>query len=105
VKALSETVAALGRPVLFRSIGSIDGPQALIARWKHGDARVETNAADALRVCLSLCGGHTARHGRWFQHAREIISGSVSVFAADRYSEVGLRAKRMWCRSSLIPPT
>jgi AraC family transcriptional regulator len=93
VKAFAETVAALGRPILVRNIGTSIGPQALIARWKHGDARVETNAADAVRVCLSLRGGHTVRVGRGSHPAKTIVGGSVSVFAADRYSDVQIEGQ------------
>src|ERR1700692_181636 len=93
MKAFAETVAALGRPLLVRKIGPRVGPQALIARWKHGDARVETNAADALRVCLSLRGGHTVRQVRGSQAARTIVGGSVSVLAPDRYSHLQIEGQ------------
>jgi AraC family transcriptional regulator len=93
MKAFAETVAALGRPLLVRKIGPRVSPQALIARWKHGDARVETNAADALRVCLSLRGGHTVRLGRGSLPAKTIESGSVTVFAPDRYSDVQIEGE------------
>jgi hypothetical protein len=38
MKAFAETVAALGHPLLVLSIDPNEGPPALIARWKHGDA-------------------------------------------------------------------
>lgn len=88
MKAFAETVAALGRPQFVRSIGRSVDPPAVLARWKHGGARVETNAADAVRVCLSLRGDHTVRLGGLSQPAREVVGGSVAVFAADRYSHV-----------------
>jgi AraC family transcriptional regulator len=93
VKALAETVAALGNPQFVRSIGPSEDPPAIVARWKHGDARVETNAADALRVCLSLRGGHTVRHVGGTQAARTIVGGSVSVFAPDRYSHLQIEGQ------------
>lgn len=93
MKAFAETVAALGLPILVRNIGTSIGPQALIARWKHGDARVETNAADALRVCLSLRGGHTVRLGGGSLPAKTIVGGSVTVFAPDRYSDVQIKGE------------
>ena len=86
MKAFAETVAALGRPLFARGIGPVDSPRAMIARWKHGDARVQSNAIDAVRVCLSLRDGHTVRHGGGA--ATPITGGSVGVFAADRTSDV-----------------
>jgi AraC family transcriptional regulator len=93
VKALAETIAALGHPQFIRSIGPSEDPPAIVARWKHGDAHVETNAADAVRVCLSLRGGHTVRQVRGSQAARTIIGGSVSVFAPDRYSHLQIEGQ------------
>ena len=87
MKAISETELALGLPILLRRIGPSAGPLASVARWKHGDCRVETNAADAVRVCLSLRGGHSVRHGR-DQTATRIVGGSVRILAADRYSDI-----------------
>jgi AraC family transcriptional regulator len=91
MKAFAETVAALGRPILARNIGE-DIP-ALVARWKHGDARVETSAPDAVRVCLSLRGGHTVRQVQGSQPARTIVGGSVGVFAPDRLSDVQIEGQ------------
>ena len=88
MKAFFETVAALGQPLLARNIGPCGGPRALIARWQHGNAHVETSAVDALRVCLSLRGGHTVRQGSDPRSARAIVGGSVGVFAPDRFSDV-----------------
>lgn len=88
MKVVAETIAALGHPLLLRTIGSDAGPQALIGRWQHGDARVETEALGALRVVLVLGGGQTVRHGRGHQAARAVVAGSVGVFAADTYSNV-----------------
>ena len=86
MKAFAETVAALGTPLLLRALRVGEGRQVLIARWQHGDARVETNAEDAVRVILSLRGGHRVRLGREFQTARTIVAGSLNVLATDRYS-------------------
>lgn len=91
MKAFAETVAALGRPTLVRDIG--ENLPALVARWKHGDARVEANAPDAVRVCLSLRGGHTVRQRGGSQPPRNIVGGSVGVFAADRLSDVQIEGQ------------
>jgi AraC family transcriptional regulator len=88
MKAYAETVTAIGCPILFRNIGSGPDLPALVARWKHGDASVETNAADALRIALRLCGGHTVREVRGSKPPLKVIGGGVSVFAPDRHSHL-----------------
>ncbi len=80
MNASDETVAWLGSPLWVRSTRCGRNPSALIALWKHGDARVETNAVDALR------GGHAVRQCGGSGPARPIAGGSVGVLAADRWS-------------------
>jgi AraC family transcriptional regulator len=88
MEVFEETVTALGPPLWVRNIGSGARPTALISRWKHGDARLEINAGDAMRVCLSLCGGHTIRSCSRLAPAQPIVGGNMGLMAPDRPSAV-----------------
>ena len=63
MKIVGETIARLGLPTLMRAIGPDRSSRALIARWKHGDMNLELRASDAVRVAISLRGGHVIRQG------------------------------------------
>jgi hypothetical protein len=60
-RALSETIASLGSPVLIRMLGASPVPDAAIARWRHGSARVEIAPSDTIQLAMSLIDGQNAR--------------------------------------------
>jgi AraC family transcriptional regulator len=84
MNTFTETSAALGIPLSLRKVGPAAHPRALIARWKHGDAFVESTAGDSLRVLLSLRGGHSVLQKDEIHAPKAIVAGNVGVLAGDR---------------------
>ncbi len=67
--------------------------RALVARWQHGDAHVDLGTSDAVRVIISLRGGHVVRLGRGLGTSRKIHAGSVSVFGAGATTDIEIEGK------------
>jgi len=93
MKIVADTIAALGRPTLMRAIGADASSRALIARWLHGDANIELEPSDAVRVLLSLRGGHVVRQGHGIGSSSNIVAGSVSVFAAETTTDMEIEGE------------
>ena len=88
MKILADTIAALGRPTLIRAIGPGCRSRAWVARWQFGDAQIRLDTSDAVRVILSLRGGHVLRQGGGAGSSQSIVAGSVSVFAAETTTDL-----------------
>jgi AraC family transcriptional regulator len=86
MKILADTTAALGRPMLIRAIGPACSSRASVARWQVGDRQVRLDTSDAVRVILSLRGGHVLRQGAG--SSQRIVAGSVSVFPAETTTDL-----------------
>ena len=43
MRALEDTIAALGQPVFVRALGAPSEPTAAIARWRHGPSSRESS--------------------------------------------------------------
>lgn len=80
MQALEDTIAALGRPLLVRTLGAPAAPMAAIARWRHGAAVVDVAPSDTIRLTMSLVDGRNARDGRGAL-ADRARAGSISVFS------------------------
>jgi AraC family transcriptional regulator len=80
MRALDDTIAALGSPVFVRALGVRSEPTAVIARWRHGAAVIEVAPSSTIRVAMSLVDARNARH-RDGQRAHRAPGGSVSVFS------------------------
>jgi len=81
MKIIADTTAAVGRPVFIRAIGPECSSRASVARWRYGDTQLRLDTSDAVRVILSLRGGHVVRHG--VGSSQDVGAGSVCVFAAE----------------------
>jgi AraC family transcriptional regulator len=80
MQALEDTIAALGRPVFVRALGTSSEPTAAIARWRHGPGVVEVAPSHTIRLAMSLMDGRNARSrsGGFTDRGQ---GGSVSIFA------------------------
>src|SRR5476651_1743724 len=89
MKAVAETIAALGVPILLQPVGDGPSPVAMIARWRHGNAEVDVAASDTVRVAVSLQDGQQVenRVGDAISTAN-IRVGSVSVTPANQRTRV-----------------
>jgi AraC family transcriptional regulator len=94
MKAVAETIAALGVPILLQAMGDGPSPIAMIARWRHGNAEVDVAASDTVRVVLSLQDGQQVenRLGEATSSAR-IRAGSVSVTPAREHTHVTIEGE------------
>jgi AraC family transcriptional regulator len=93
MKIVAATIAGLGRPTLMRAIGRDQSSRALIARWKHGDVNLELGASDAVRVAISLRGGHVIRQGHGIGHSTTIHPGSVSVWTVGTTTDLEIEGE------------
>lgn len=83
MEIVQQTVDSLGPPVWVQSLEAFYGPGALMARWRHGSARVAIKTADAIRVILNLSSTQQVRHAEQnrVMSARG-LPGHVSIFPA-----------------------
>jgi AraC family transcriptional regulator len=91
MKIIADTTAAVGRPVFIRAIGPERISRASVARWQYGDTQLRLDTSDAVRVILSLRGGHVVRHGAG--SSRRVGAGSVYVFAAETPTDLEIEGK------------
>jgi hypothetical protein len=97
MKAVAETIAAIGNPVLLQTVGNPTEPTATIARWRHNGCEVTITPADTVRVAISLQTGHHVRHeSATATMSADVAVGSVTVMPAD-FSAV-------WRRSFDVQP-
>jgi len=81
MRALEDTIVALGSPVFLRAIGAPSAPKAAIARWRHGAAVVDVAPSNAIRLAISLVDGRNARIRNGGTFADRVHGGSVSIFS------------------------
>ena len=81
MRALEDTIVALGRPVFVRAIGAPSAPKAAIARWRHGATVVDVAPSNAIRLAISLVDGPNARIRNGGTFADRAHGGSVSIFS------------------------
>jgi AraC family transcriptional regulator len=79
MRAVEDTIAALGRPIILRVLGASLKPTAVIARWRHGPGVFNVPPSNALRLAMSLVDGRNAR-SRGASTDR-VQGASVSVFS------------------------
>jgi AraC family transcriptional regulator len=91
MKIIADTTAAVGRPIFIRSVGPERGSRASVARWQYGDTQLRLDASDAVRVVLSLRGGHVVRHGAG--SSRSVGAGSLCVFAAETTTDLEIEGE------------
>jgi AraC family transcriptional regulator len=91
MKIVEQTIASLGYPSWIESLDRSHGRDAVIARWRHGSARVAISQADAVRVALSLTSGPEVRYAerdrKFFTRG---LAGHVTVFPAGISSETAI---------------
>lgn len=94
MKAVAETIAALGAPVFMHTVGNDPSPSAMIARWRHGGAELDFSPSDTVRVAISLQGGQQVRQqtGIAVSHGN-IRVGSVSVLPAHQRTQVAIQGE------------
>lgn len=90
MQAVADTIAALGQPVLLRSVGSAAVPTTAIGRWRHGPAVVDVPPSDTIRLAMTLADGQRARAGGAALLADRVHAGSISVFAPSRGGRVAV---------------
>ena len=79
MRALEDTIAAIGRPVFVRLLGAPTKPMAAIGRWRHGAAVIDVAPSNAIRLAMSLVDGRNARARSG--DAIDDRGGSVSIFS------------------------
>ena len=101
IQALEQTIAALGAPVLLRTVGNSVSPVAAIARWRHGGTAIDIAPSDTVRLALSLVDGKHARNPAWEGPlADRVRGGSVSVFSPQDRIRVAVEGQAAYCGSS-----
>ena len=82
MEALTQLLATLGTPMLFKRIEAADRLRAAVVRWRFRDAVVNIDASDAARVVMCLSGAQTVRWDlEGASTKRRIDAGSVSVMS------------------------
>ena len=83
MKTLEQTTASLGQPIWVRPLGGPDGHEVVVARWRHGSARILVSTPDAVRVVLSLSSGQQVFHSADDRAASAAgLPGHVSILPA-----------------------
>jgi AraC family transcriptional regulator len=94
MKPVAETIDALGAPVFLHTVGEGSSTNAVIARWRHGDAEVDIRPSDTLRVAISLQDGQHVHHQAGNAASRANIKvGSVSVMPAHQCTRIAIRGE------------
>src|SRR5580765_4481275 len=79
MEIVQQTIASLGSPAWIEPLDPPHGA-AVIARWRHVNARLQIKTADAIRVCLSLSTGQQVRHTeRDRVLTKSVLAGDVIV--------------------------
>jgi AraC family transcriptional regulator len=78
MRALDETTAALGTPILVRELGA---PTAVIARWRHRAAVVDVAPSESIRLAMSLVDGPNARTRDSGAPTNPVRGASITVFS------------------------
>lgn len=91
MKIIADTTAAVGRPMFIRAIGPECSSRASVARWQYGDTQLRLDTSDAVRVILSLRGGHVVRHGAG--NSQSVRAGGVCVFAAETTTDMEIEGE------------
>ena len=81
MRALEDTIAALGKPVFARALDAPSGPAAAIARWRHGATIVDVAPSNTIRLAVSLVNRRNARSRGGGMPAHRMHGASVSVFS------------------------
>jgi AraC family transcriptional regulator len=81
MRALEDTIAALGHPVFVRALGAPSEPTAAIARWRHGPSIVDVAPSNTIRLAMSLVDARNARNRSGGKSAGQPQGGSVSIFS------------------------
>jgi AraC family transcriptional regulator len=92
MRALDDTIAALGRPVVLYTVGATARPLAAIGRWRHDAETVEVMPSDAIRFAVSLLDGRNAR-SRGGNSAANDRRGSLSIFSPSEGISVAVRGE------------
>ena len=81
MRALEDTIASLGGPVILRAVGRPSTPVATIARWRHDAAIIEVAPSDTVQLVMSLVDGPNARGQESGKQADRVRGGSISIFS------------------------
>jgi AraC family transcriptional regulator len=95
MKALAETIAAVGKPMFLHSVGKESSPKAVVARWRHSGGDFDIAASDIVSVVVNLQDGVPIRHktGGWAPHAHVAAVGSVTVTPAHQRTQISVRGQ------------
>jgi AraC family transcriptional regulator len=94
MKIIEQTITSLGYPSWIESLDRSHGRDAVIARWRHGSARVAISQADAIRVAVSLSSGQQVRYAERDQAVSTCaLAGHVTVFPAGISSETTIEGE------------
>jgi AraC family transcriptional regulator len=80
VRALQQTIEAIGEPVASRAIGAATNPRAAIARWRHGPTVVDIPPSNAIRLAISLFDSRNTKAGARDLRASRIHGASATMF-------------------------
>jgi AraC family transcriptional regulator len=93
MQALEDTIAALGTPLLLRTLGTASASIAAIARWRHGATVVEVAPSNTIRLAMSLVDTPTARDRTGTMAADRAGGASISVFSPTEGVSVDVRGE------------
>ena len=92
MKALAETMAAVGKPVFLHSLGEESAPKAVVARWRHSGGDFDIAASDIVSVVVNLQDGVLIRHktGDWARMHGTVLPQTCSAAAVTQAINGGL---------------
>jgi AraC family transcriptional regulator len=107
MKAVAETVAALGTPVFMHEVGDGSSTNAVIARWRHPGTEFEVSATDAVCVAVSMQEvRHVWQRTDMAADRADIGVGSIAVLPAHEGIKVAVRGEadvlRLFLRESYL---
>jgi AraC family transcriptional regulator len=93
MRALDETIAALGKPVFVRTLGVMPASRASIGRWRHEATVVDVYPSDAVRLTVSLMDSPNAQNRRGPNPPEYNLQASVSVFSPKEGATIDVKGK------------
>lgn len=95
MRPLSETIAAVGKPIFLHSVREVPSPKAVVARFCHNGGDLDIAASDIVRVTINLQDGVPVHHDTGNVPPRSNIAavGNVSVVPVHQRTQIAVRGK------------
>lgn len=95
MKALADTIAAVGAPVFMQAVGEKSSPSAMVARFRYGGGKIDIGPSDIVQVTFNLQDGVPVRRqtGSAPSHAWVTSVGSVSLIPAHQRTQIEIQGQ------------